>query len=179
MEVPGERGARGGVRSQCLRFEADAVTRTPGGFQGAEAFRMYRLFARVCASAVATVALNALVVTGAGASDAGSVAVYPGAISPVEIVTGPDGALWFTDDTGNFDGIGRITPAGEFKIYTSAHIFGPEGITAGPDGALWFTNRGNGSIGRITTSGNITYYPLSARVTPYWITAGRDGALWF
>ena len=57
---------------------------------------------------------------------------------PFGITTGPDGALWFTEDKGNK--IGRITTAGvitEFPIPTANS--GPSSITTGPDGALWFT----------------------------------------
>jgi streptogramin lyase len=70
---------------------------------------------------------------------------------PVGITVGPDGALWFTEGSGNK--IGRITPAGvitEFPIPTAGS--GPVGITAGPDGALWFTENGTNKIGRIPTT---------------------------
>src|SRR5947209_3001595 len=57
---------------------------------------------------------------------------------PDHIMTGPDGALWFTEFNGNK--IGRVTTAGaitEFPLPTANS--GPFGITARPDGALWFT----------------------------------------
>ncbi len=47
---------------------------------------------------------------------------------------GQDGALWFTENSGNK--IERITTAGvitEFPVPTSSS--GPRGIVAGPDGA--------------------------------------------
>src|SRR6266436_5523218 len=56
---------------------------------------------------------------------------------PTAITTGPDGALWFTEQSGNK--IGRITTDGvitEFPLPISGS--GPVGITTGPDGALWF-----------------------------------------
>jgi Domain of unknown function (DUF4214) len=57
---------------------------------------------------------------------------------PWNITAGPDGSLWFADNT--FDGsIGRITTDGvvnEFKLAPGAR---PDGITTGPDGKLWFT----------------------------------------
>ena len=58
---------------------------------------------------------------------------YPGGIT-----AGPDGALWFTEFSGNK--IGRITTAGaitEHAVPTAGSD--PEDITTGPDGALWFT----------------------------------------
>jgi virginiamycin B lyase len=69
---------------------------------------------------------------------------------PLGITTGPDGALWFTEQFGNK--IGRITTAGvitEFPLPTANS--GPFGITAGPDGALWFVENTGNRIGRITT----------------------------
>src|ERR1700693_2055878 len=59
---------------------------------------------------------------------------------PVGIVSGPDGALWFTELLGNK--IGRITTAGviiEFPLPTPGS--GPVGIAPGPDGALWFAEQ--------------------------------------
>ena len=69
------------------------------------------------------------------------VAIYHDAISgPEGIVAGPDGALWFTNYTGN--SIGRITTTGQVTTYTGTGINSPEGMTADPDGALWFTKGG-------------------------------------
>jgi virginiamycin B lyase len=68
--------------------------------------------------------------------------------SPTGIATGPDGALWFTENTANK--IGRITTDGiinEYPVPTASS--GPWGIVAGPDGALWFTESGAGKIGRV------------------------------
>ena len=76
------------------------------------------------------------------------------------ITSGPDGNLWFTENTGN--NIGRITPGGtvtEFPVPTSAS--GLTGITTGPDGNLWFTEHDVSKIGKITPSGTITEFPLS------------------
>ena len=60
------------------------------------------------------------------------------ASTPAGIVTGPDGALWFTESTANK--IGRITTSGSYTagaIPTAASQ--PQDIALGPDGALWFT----------------------------------------
>ncbi len=103
---------------------------------------------------------------------------------PFDIVSGPDGALWFTEPMGNK--IGRITTSGvitEFSIPTAGGE--PTGITAGPDGALWFVELTGHKIGRITITGGITEYPVPAYTgssfsgEPVSITAGPDGALWF
>src|SRR6202000_3381547 len=87
----------------------------------------------------------------------GRISDYAGAgARPFRIVSGPDGALWFTDFAGN--SIGRITTAGAITRYSSGQVDAPSGIAVGADGAVWFTNYGNGSIGRITTAGVITAY---------------------
>ena len=68
---------------------------------------------------------------------------------PAEIITGPDGNLWFTER--NTTNIGRITPAGvitEIKVPTVDSA--PYGITAGPDGNIWFAESSGGRIGRVT-----------------------------
>ena len=98
---------------------------------------------------------------------------------PYEITRGPDGNLWFTEQTGA--AIGRITPAGKIREFkTPARQSAPAGITAGPDGNIWFTEQHAGRIGRSTPAGVITEFPLppGAR-TPVSITAGRDGNLYF
>jgi len=81
------------------------------------------------------------------------VRIFPGINTPGAITAGPDGALWFTNDTNNNSGsIGRITTTGKVTIYTAPGINAPVGITAGPDGTLWFADSNNDSIGRITTT---------------------------
>jgi streptogramin lyase len=102
------------------------------------------------------------------------------ASNAIAIATGPDGNLWFAEDTGNR--IGRITPSGtvtEFNVPT-AHS-NPEGITAGPDGNLWFTEYTFDKIGRITPAGIVTEFAtgITPGSSPNGITAGPDGNLWF
>jgi streptogramin lyase len=103
---------------------------------------------------------------------------------PREIVTGPDGNVWFTEEAGGK--IGKITPSGTITEYKLGGIFGKaEGITVGPDKNIWFANATEyeaSKIGKITTSGAITEYALSSEPSkrkPYGITAGPDGNLWF
>jgi uncharacterized protein (TIGR03437 family) len=94
------------------------------------------------------------------------------------IVTGPDGALWFTEGAK----IGRITTAGSLMEYpippdSSGSILS---ITAGPDGALWYVETFNNNIARITTAGVVTEYTVPTSGTnPWGIASGPDGALWF
>jgi streptogramin lyase len=104
----------------------------------------------------------------------------PGTRGPEGIVLGPDGNLWFCEESGNR--IGKASPAGvlidEFALPVP---FGsPETIVVGPDGNLWFTAWTADSVGRITTDGVITMFPtISANSEPEGIAVGPDGNIWF
>ncbi|HEY2473339.1 MAG TPA: hypothetical protein VGI19_00925 [Candidatus Cybelea sp.] len=91
--------------------------------------------------------------------------------SLLDIVEGPDGALWMTDYYNSQ--ILRMTTDGTFTGYKLSAP--PISITVGPDKALWFTQYG--AVGRITTHGKITTYAASGGDED--IAAGSDGALWF
>jgi len=108
---------------------------------------------------------------------------------PIGIAAGPDGGLWFTENSANkigrvttagtfteFNGnkIGRITTAGTFTEFTiPTPSSAPLGIAAGPDGALWFTEAAADKVGRITTGGTITEFAVpTASSSPY----GGSGA---
>jgi streptogramin lyase len=96
---------------------------------------------------------------------------------PQDVVTGPDGALWFTARSAN--GVGRLTADG---LTTSPFPIGlkPNGIVAGPDGNLWFADTGSpGQIRKITPGGTLTAYPTGGDTQPTAIVVGSDGALWF
>jgi|HubBroStandDraft_1064217.scaffolds.fasta_scaffold02096_5 virginiamycin B lyase len=98
------------------------------------------------------------------------------------IASGPDGALWFTQQDSQ-NTIGRIATSGAIALYPLPWSdIVPFNITAGPDGALWFTaiNADNDAIiGRITTSGEFSMYSVPGGSLANAITVGPDGALWF
>lgn len=99
------------------------------------------------------------------------------ASDPDQIVAGPDGNVWFTENTGN--AIGRVTSAGtitEFPLPTANAQ--AVGITLGPDGNLWFTESNTDKVGRITPAGVVTEFPLPAGAGPEGIVTGADGNLW-
>lgn len=102
--------------------------------------------------------------------------VKPSTAGLVDITSGPDRALWFTEELA--DQIGRITTSGKVSYYKipTANA-SPRDITVGPDQALWFTEYSGSRIGRVTTSGHMTEYKIS--VVPSAITVGPDKALWF
>jgi len=103
---------------------------------------------------------------------------YPGMM---DIATGPDGNLWFTEAGG--DRVGRVTVKGRFTEFLTEASGGsvPTGITRGPDGNLWFTERAGSRVTRITPAGQITAFTQGVLEGsgPTGIAAGPDGNLWF
>ena len=99
--------------------------------------------------------------------------------APTSIVTGPDGALWFTESSA--DAIGRITTAGVISQFPTSGLQ-PESITLGPDHAIWFTDTSNeNTIDRLDANGLVTTkIKLPENFAwPTGLTTGPDGALWF
>ena len=112
----------------------------------------------------------------------------PSMATPGDIVTGPDGNLWFTEFSADEFGfstraaVGRMTPTGsvtEFVLPLPAAA--PVGITSGPDGNLWVTQAnpefGQGAITRLTPGGSVTQFAWDGY--PWDIVVGPDGNLWF
>jgi virginiamycin B lyase len=100
-----------------------------------------------------------------------------------DITAGPDGNMWFLENTVHQ--IGRVTPDGqitEFPVNTGGMSL--THIVSGPDGALWFTGievSGQATVGRITTDGHVTTFQLPGAEnfhSPSGITVGPDNALW-
>jgi len=98
---------------------------------------------------------------------------------PDWITLGPDGNMWFTEETAGK--IGRITPAGivnDFAIPTAAS--GPSGIISGSDGRLWFCEYSASKIGAMTTSGTFAEYPTAfAGDGPGLLVDRGDGTIWY
>jgi streptogramin lyase len=111
----------------------------------------------------------------------------PYTLRPFGIAEGPDGNIWFTEQTGNK--IGRMTPSGVMSspFFIQHSNAQPEGIAVGPDGNLWFTEENSQQIGRITPAGKdasgavtIKEYTLFSGIDlPTGITTGADHNLWF
>jgi streptogramin lyase len=100
--------------------------------------------------------------------------------NPGGIAGGPDGNIWFTEQTGN--NIGHISPTGHFsEVVLPNDASTPFGIVSGPDGAMWFTEQTGNRIGRIALDGTIKEFTngLTANSGPTGITLGPDGNLWF
>ena len=90
-----------------------------------------------------------------GSRPSGQITEYPIPTSDAfaaDITVGPDGAIWFTESSGNK--IGRVTTSGqltEFPLATPDSLPGP--IVAGRDGAIYFAETNTNVITRMTTSG--------------------------
>ncbi len=119
---------------------------------------------------------------------AASISEYPTETvggSPLSIVSGADGNLWFTNP--GFNEIGMINPTTKaFQFFPTPGVT-PHTITSGPDGSLWFTAQVSsstgfieGQIGEINLSTHtIQEFSIPGSVFPSGITAGPDGNLWF
>jgi virginiamycin B lyase len=130
--------------------------------------------------AIAPALIGALsgAILGLPATAGATVTHYPASGLPYGIAAGPDGALWFVEESASK--IGRLTTGGALTDYdTTTGGSQPYQITAGPDSAMWFTESAAGKIGRINTSGVVTdeFGPTGAH--PNAITVGPDNALWY
>ena len=129
-------------------------------------------------------ALAALAVLPAAAGATPTVTEYDAGLAhdagPMAVTAGPDGAVWFTEDS--VDGVGRIAPDGSITEFAGLTRHNPHGITTGPDGNVWFTESSSskGSIAKITPGGALTEYEAGLTYgAPQDISAGPDGNLWF
>lgn len=148
---------------------------------------------RSVVAATAAVALAGLLAADAGGAPVGLVREIPMEDNVSGIAAGPEGNLWFTQNSpfsgGRRVAIGRITPKGRVTRFRAglSRRTEPLLIVAGPDGNLWFTygagiaSSSGGGIGRITPRGRITLFPEPAGLngSPFEIVAGPDGNLWF
>jgi streptogramin lyase len=95
------------------------------------------------------------------------------------ITAGPDGNVWFTEETNN--AVGRITPGAVITEFGAGFPTGsPRGIVTGPDGNLWVAMAGgDGAIARVTKAGVVTEFPVPTAGDPTDIAVGPDNNLWY
>ncbi len=146
-------------------------------------------------SVVVGILAAALFAAGAAAAEVGAIEHFSAKCGVEELVSGPDGNVWFTCNREEHNGlkttyqsvIGRITPLGEITefvagIPSTAYV---GHLAAGSEGNLWFTlaagGKGKGGIGRITPSGQVTVFSAGLREpgNPDEIVAGTEGNIWF
>jgi streptogramin lyase len=106
---------------------------------------------------------------------------------PADVVTGPEGDLWFTGGGK----ISKMTPSGSVTHYTAGLQAGsePSSLVVGEEGDLWFvdSDEAGPAIGRVTPSGTITEFKSTKNQNaesitlkePGDIVLGPDGNLWF
>src|SRR5439155_27355536 len=103
------------------------------------------------------------------------------------ITQGPDGAMWFTDESPAVPRIGRIDASSgavtmyELPISGTPSFAGaqPLKIVGGPDGALWFAGFRGSLVGRIDTAGHASVFHVPGGGDVHGVTVGRDHAIWF
>lgn len=98
-----------------------------------------------------------------------------------DIVSGPDGNLWFTET--NDDKIGKITTSGQVTEYPLSPGAHPGQIIVGPDGQLWFGENGFNAVGEMDTNGNlVAEHPLGTSYTAGAVginlAVGSDNNVW-
>jgi streptogramin lyase len=113
-------------------------------------------------------------------------------VTPVGLAAGPDGSIWFGENSGS--AVGRIDPAGtvtEFALPINSQktMGSAEAVAIGSGGVPWFTDAASDvpRVGKIDpATGIATLYELpttgevsfaGGQITS--ITAGPDGAMWF
>ncbi len=117
----------------------------------------------------------------------GSVEEYPAVtlltLKPKQIVAGPEGDLWATEE-GNTN-LDRITTSGTVRQYSSGFGAGGEsGITVGPDQNLWITAAKSSKILKVTPPVGegelkVNEYAEPEGSEPWAITEGPEHNLWY
>lgn len=108
----------------------------------------------------------------------------------VQLVNGPDGAVWGALENYPSYAIAQFAMnGGTVSISKEFPLPGGDAagsITYGGDGALWFTDQQRNAIGRMDKNGSLTEYPLSsanALGQPWYgmsqIATACDGSVWF
>lgn len=99
---------------------------------------------------------------------------------PGNIIAGPDGALWFSEEADGGPLIGRMTTGGEYSTFAlgvgKEHSVGS--LTAGADGRVWFTLEA-GAIHRLSPSGRLSRVQLPSSTAVTQVLAGPEGSIWY
>ncbi len=103
---------------------------------------------------------------------------FPGSNTPVGLVKGPDGNIWYADSSGT---VGYFSIPGH--VITQMAATGganPSYLTVGSDGHIWFTVPNGSYVQNVSTSGTLSaQYPMPSSIGGLGgIVSGSDGALW-
>jgi virginiamycin B lyase len=114
-------------------------------------------------------------------------------VTPVSLVAGRDGAIWFLaaeqqGTTAETRAIGHITPQGQVRLLHLPQARCPErdcipeALVQDTDQAIWFTILGH-TVGRMTAGGAFSFFlPRGIRTSmgmPFSPVIGPDSNLWF
>jgi streptogramin lyase len=97
-----------------------------------------------------------------------------GTSDPVELVHGPDGAVWFTQRTDK--PVGRVE--GGVVSYVSGTDGPTHGIVVGPDGNVWVAKVNAGDLLRIDPD-DLSVTTFHVGTTPTGIALGPDDRIWW
>jgi virginiamycin B lyase len=97
------------------------------------------------------------------------------AANPMTIVLGPDGALWFTENSAGK--LGRVTTAGFVSEFPLGTGVAPAGLLVGVDNNLYFgdTNKHIGQF--VINTSKVTLFPSSGDATN--LALGPDFEVYF
>ncbi len=100
---------------------------------------------------------------------------------PTWITTGPDGNLWFTENSANSIVQFNVKTRGFTQYPIPVANSGPTSITSGPDGDLWFIQSNTNSLGSFNTTTHVfTTFPIPfANSGATDIISGPGNNLWF
>lgn len=105
----------------------------------------------------------------------------PNASLTASIASGPDGALWLTDDYIYNNKVRSIDigfgGGSNYTMLNASPSNRPDNIVAGPDGNMWITTS-EGRLLKLTADGVFTEYITSIGQVSH-LTTGSDGAVWF
>jgi len=125
----------------------------------------------------ATSASALLTVTAvAGATTSSSLAPQS---APLGIATGPDGNIWFTNQSQGQIGLIQSISGQVLTMNLPDTTCQPTGITAGPDGQMWFTELAKAKVGSINLQGTSIHEFGAGGLQPTAIATGPDGNLWY
>jgi virginiamycin B lyase len=99
-----------------------------------------------------------------------------------EITLGPDGNLWFTQQLQNE--VGRLTPSGQFTLWSTGDNSGPHGIEFDKQGRLWITRQFSNTISQVVLKSDGTIQLINHDIpfpdaSPHGLTVGTGGRVWF
>lgn len=101
---------------------------------------------------------------------------------PNDVVTGPEGNVWFTEEGGPW--LGRVTSAaqtsGRFERLGVPALRSTQRLAFGPSGDFWFTTGSRiGSASPDYWTSDLACLPGGCDLTPAALAAGPDGKLWY